>query len=104
MEHSELREEFKWSQNYDKDNNRLKKTKFRLLKNLSNGHIINILIYFSKGLHIELVNKDNFLIEDNPISHGFSDLMIKSWLSTHLIFLNELKYRHDNKIFIEDYK
>lgn len=100
MEHSELREEFKWGQNYDKNNKPLEKPKFRLLKDLSNGHIIAILIYFSKGVHNNLIDKGNFIMEDEPM---YSNLLLKSWISTHLIFLNELKYRHDNKIFIEEY-
>jgi len=41
----DIREQFLWGKNYDKDNNRLPKTEFILLKDLNSSHIVNIIKY-----------------------------------------------------------
>lgn len=75
----DIREQFLWGRNYDKDNNLLKETEYILLKDLTTDHIIAILIYFTKSLTI-----------DQTISNY--------WICYHLIFLHELKYRYENKL------
>lgn len=69
-----IREQFTWGKNYNKNNVRLKKTNYILLKDLTTSHIINILIYFT-----------------NLLKEG--DKLDRSWLSIHEIFLQELNYR-----------
>ena len=71
----DIREQFVWGKNYDKDNNLLPKTQFIKLKDLDTDHIINILRYFTK----ESTNSN-------------------TWRSIHYIFLTELYYRENYKI------
>lgn len=75
---SEIREQFTWGQNYDENNNRLPKTKYILLKNLTTSHIVGILLYMTEKT--------------------LTDVLVKKIYS--LIFLNELKYRIKNEIFV----
>lgn len=75
----DIREQFKWGKNYNKDGTRLEHTEYHLLKDLSTDHIIAILIYFTEKV-----------ADDTSVS--------KTWKMYHLIFLNELKYRHENNI------
>ena len=63
----DIREQFVWGKNYDKDNNLLPKTQFIKLKDLDTDHIINILRYFTK-------ESTNYNV----------------WRSIHYIFLTEL--------------
>jgi hypothetical protein len=74
-----VREQFVWGRNYDKENNRLDKTEYILLKNLDTDHIVAILKYFTEKLKIE-----NGLVT-TPIS--------KEWIAIHLILIEELLYR-----------
>lgn len=47
----DLREQFKWGKNHDKSGNRLPKTEFVLVKELSNEHIISIIKHiYEKGI------------------------------------------------------
>lgn len=80
-----IREKFIWGRNYDKDNNRLAKTEYILLKDLATDHIINILIYFTLRLRPTVDIKD-------PQS-----VLSREWIANHLIFLEELKYRQNDK-------
>lgn len=85
----DIREQFTWGKNYDKDKNRLPKTKYALLKNLETGHIFGILKYFTEKLDIQ----ENILVDintDKPIEI--------SWKIIHLIFLEELIYREKNDL------
>lgn len=75
----DIRNQFEWGNNYDKNGKLLKKTKYILLKNLSTSHIIYILKYFTEKL------KDNQTIDNQ-------------WKAYHLIFLYELDYRQKNKL------
>lgn len=68
----DLRKVFTWGQNYDEHNNRLPKTIYASLKDLSTGHIYGILKYFTECLGTE-VSKD--------------------WKRVHLFFIEELIYR-----------
>ncbi|MTV61743.1 hypothetical protein, partial [Streptococcus pneumoniae] len=47
-----IREQFVWGNSYDKDNNRLKETKYVLLKDLETSHILIILSYFTNGAYL----------------------------------------------------
>lgn len=75
----DIREQFRWGKNYDKNGNRLEETEYILLKDIKTDHIINILIYFT-----------NRLIDTTVISI--------QWKAYHLFFLEELKYRHEKNI------
>lgn len=75
----DIREQFVWGKNYDKENNRLAETQYILLKNITTDHIIGILIYFTNALHEK-------------------SIITTSWKAIHLIFLNELKYRCEQDI------
>lgn len=75
----DIRRQFKWGRNYNKDGTRLEETEYALLKDLATDHIIAILIYFTERLNYQ--SKIN-----------------NSWKAYHLIFLNELKYRYENKL------
>lgn len=75
----EIREIFMWGSRFDKHGSLLESVKYQYLKDLTTDHIINILMYFT-----------NNLIEEQTIT--------KSWKAIHLIFLHELKYRHEKDI------
>jgi hypothetical protein len=72
----DIREQFTWGQNYDKNNVRLLFTEYKLLKDLDSDHILGILTYFTLRL--------------NPPQE--IDVF---WKGTHLIFLYELQYRNE---------
>ena len=74
----DIRVIFYWGQNYDKNGDRLASTKFILLKDLTTGHIIGILKYFT----------ENMAPQDD-----YEKTVSLSWVRTHLIFLEELLYR-----------
>jgi len=69
-----VREQFKWGQNYDENNNELPETKWVLLKDLTTSHISGILRYFTEKL------KEN-------------NILTKKWITIHLIFCYELENR-----------
>lgn len=73
----DIRNQFTWGQNYDKDGNRLSQTKIALLKDLDSNHILGILKYFTE-------RADKY-----PNEH-----IGKEWLAIHLIFIEELLYRN----------
>lgn len=75
-----IREDFTWGQNYTKEGIKLSEIITRLLKDLTTDHIIGILLYFTNKL------------EDNSIINS-------QWKIFHLIFLQELQYRQNNKIY-----
>jgi hypothetical protein len=75
----DIREQFMWGKNYDKDNQLLMQTEYSLLKDLTTEHIVGILIYFT-----------------NRLTYGST--INSYWKAYHLIFLNELKYRYENKL------
>ena len=79
----DIREQFIWHQNYDKNNNRLSETNKVLLKDLDFSHICEILVYFTKQLR------------ENEES-----IITPSWKAIHLIFIYELQYRYNNKCTI----
>lgn len=74
----DIRNQFEWTANYNKDGTLRKEPEKRLLKDLDTDHIIQILIYFTERIP-EKLN---------------ASLQTRQWKSYHLIFLNELKYRH----------
>lgn len=96
MKHKKLREKFKWGQVFDKNMKKLDKPIFRYLKDISDSHLIGIIVYFTKKL-----KKLSKIYEDNNMN--FLPVEIKMWSKKHLIFCNELKYRQENNIKIEDY-
>jgi hypothetical protein len=78
----EIREKFIWGQNYDEFENRLPKTIYKPLKDLSSSHIAGILRYFTELL-----------------ANKASDLVITAtnqWIAVHLIFIYELENRLKN--------
>ncbi len=75
----DIREVFIWGSRTDKEGNPLKSVKYHYLKDLTTGHIINILAYFTENI-----------TEKQHIT--------ETWKAIHLIFLNELKYRHEQNI------
>lgn len=80
MTHDELRKTFKWKSYLNKNGDLREEIQEKLLKDLDTDHIIQILIYFTEKII--------------PEKHNISE----SWKEYHLIFLNELKYRWENKI------
>jgi len=85
----DIRTQFKWGTNYDKDNNLLDKTKFEILENLDTLHIINILSWFTNKLYKRVIKED--------IDYDKDDLPIdRHWCIIHEIFIQELKYRLEN--------
>lgn len=72
----DIREQFEWTANYNKDGTLRDKPEKRLLKDLDTDHIIQILIYFTERI---------------PNQTEFSN--ISQWKAYHLILLSELKYR-----------
>lgn len=70
----DIREQFIWGKNYDENNNRLPKTEWILLKDMTTSHISGVLRYFTERLRPE-----------QSIS--------KDWIAIHLIFLYELENR-----------
>lgn len=70
----DIREQFIWGKNYDENNNRLPKTEWILLKDMTTSHISGVLRYFTEQL------KDEQIIS-------------KQWIAYHLIFLYELEKR-----------
>ncbi len=77
----DIREQFQWGRNYNKDGTRLDETEYALLKDLATDHIIAILIFFTERLLVVT-----------------TDEVTSAWKAYHLIFLNELKYRYENKL------
>lgn len=75
---SEIREQFTWGQNYDENNNKLPKTEYKLLKDLTTSHISGIIRYFIERLQPE-------------------SIISKQWLTIHLIFCYELENRLKNE-------
>jgi hypothetical protein len=76
---ADIRQQFRWGQNYDKNDKLLPETKYSLLKDLDFYHIIGILRYFTEKLSPpQSINAE--------------------WKAFHLIFLYELQYRIINQI------
>lgn len=74
---SSIREQFTWGKNYDENGNRLEKTEYKLLKDLTTTHISGILRYFTERLTVNTT-------------------LDRSWISIHLIFIYELENRLKN--------
>lgn len=72
----EIREKFIWGQNYDEFENRLPKTIYKPLKDLTTSHIAGILRYFTEKIEGEMISKQ--------------------WIALHLIFIYELENRLKN--------
>lgn len=85
----DIREQYIWGRNYDKDNNRLPKTEYILLKDLSSSHICGILRYFTDKLNDQ---QELFKIVGRPYNFD------KSWFIIHSIFIEELDYRINNNL------
>lgn len=85
----DIREEFTWTQNYDKNNNRIEPKK-ALLKDLSSSHICGILSYFTNKLYNDYYKE----AEPNIIMR----VIDKSWFIIHDIFICELDYRVKNQL------
>lgn len=79
----DIRNDFTWGQNYDKDMNRLPETIRQKLKDLETGHIFNILKNFTERLSTD---------------DSAESCMTVSWKAIHLIFLEELYYREENNL------
>lgn len=75
----DIREQYKWGVNYDKDMNKLPETKYVLLKDLDTEHILNIITYILNRIP-KIINYNNKM--------------------TIEIFVEELKYRHSWGIII----
>lgn len=78
----EIREQFKWGQNYDENNNRLYKTIFKKLEELDIRHINNIIEY--------LLEKGSSKDEENNFVYR------KQIMAYILIFIYELQNRLNN--------
>ena len=89
---SDVRNQFEWGNNYDKNDKLLPKTVYVLLKNLDTKHILNILSYFNNKAFNDIIKKekDDFKIERNIID--------KRWLVIHEIFTQELIHRYEQRI------
>lgn len=75
----DIRQQFVWGAIYEKDGKTLRDhTVYKSLQDLDTDHIISILIYFTNRVKNDTV-------------------MSIQWKIFHLIFLNELKYRHEHK-------
>jgi len=70
----EIREQFKWGNNFDENNNRLPITIWVLLKDMSTSHISGVIRYFTENIRPEQV-------------------LTKQWIAYHLIFCYELENR-----------
>ena len=70
----EIREQFKWGNNFDKNNNKLPRTVWVLLKDMSTSHISGVIRYFTENIIPEQV-------------------LTKQWIAYHLIFCYELENR-----------
>ena len=71
---SDIRETFTWGKNYDENNNRLLKTEYILLKDMTTSHISGVLRFFTEILKPE-------------------QTISKDWIAYHLIFCYELENR-----------
>lgn len=69
----DIREQYKWGVNYDKNMNKLPETKYVLLKDLDTTHIFNIITYILNRIP-KIINYNNKV--------------------TIEVFVEELKYRH----------
>jgi hypothetical protein len=69
----DIREQYKWGRNYDKNMNKLLKTEYILLKDLDTEHIFNIITYILNKIP-KIINYNNKM--------------------TIEIFVEELKYRY----------
>jgi hypothetical protein len=74
----DIREQFKWTKRFDKDNRLLKEPVRAYLKDLESDHILGILKYFTDKL------TDDFNIS-------------KEWKLIHLIFIEELLWRKEKE-------
>ena len=70
----EIREQFKWGNNFDENNNRLPRTVWVLLKDMSTSHISGVIRYFTENIRPD-------------------QILTKQWIATHLIFCYELENR-----------
>lgn len=84
----EIREQFTWGKNYDENNNRLEKTEWVLLKNLTSSHICGILSYFTNRAYEKLMKEGDF----------YKNVIDKEWCIIHEIFIQELDYRIKNNL------
>ena len=71
---NDIREQFIWGNNYDKNKKKLSQTKYLLLKDITTSHICGVLKYFTESL---IINQS----------------ISKQWIIYHLIFLYELEFR-----------
>ena len=86
---TDIREVFKWTQNYDENNNRIE-PKTALLKDLTSSHVCGILSYFTNKLFID------YYKEAKP--DVLMRVIDKSWFIIHEIFIQELDYRIKNQL------
>jgi hypothetical protein len=84
----EIREQFTWRKSYNEKNERLEKTEYILLKDLTSSHICGILSYF---------NDKNFKAVDEYNEVNIP-VINKEWLIFYEIFTQELLYRINNKL------
>lgn len=82
----DIRKQFKWTKNYDKNNKLLVKPQIKKLKDLTTSHILGILKYFTEKLIITTDVKDP------------QGVISKEWKTIHCIFLEELLYRKKKKL------
>ncbi len=80
----DIRQQFTWGKNFDKNNNRLPETQYILLKDLDTDHILNILSYFTNNLYNKVIQNEN--------------KVDKEWCIIHEIFIQELIYRNETII------
>ena len=67
---SDIRETFIWGKNYDENNNRLPKTEWILLKDMTTSHISGVLRYFTEQLKDERRQQ----IDPNDINQRIGEL------------------------------
>lgn len=78
-----VRNKFYWGKNQDEKGNKLKKTEYALLKDLTSSHICGILSYFTNKAFNNL-EKEKYID--------------KEWCIINEIFIEELNYRIKNKL------
>lgn len=65
-----IRKVFKWGSNYDKFGKRLPKTKYRILKNLTTSHIINIIEHLGNSSKIVEIFKQELKFRNETRNTG----------------------------------
>ena len=91
---SDIRNQFTWGKNYDKDNNRLERTEYALLKDLDGSHICGIISYLNNKIYKKIEQNE---IQDDNLDIVYS-LVNKNSCIVMEIMIQELDYRIKNQL------